>query len=61
VPTSGTLWKATRASADKGAAAWAEIVSRVTQAIATEFGLAPDPAADASQIHPDASPIVAGQ
>ena len=29
VPTSGTLWKATRASPEKGAAAWAEIVSRV--------------------------------
>lgn len=61
VPTSGTLWKATRASAEKGAAAWAEIVSRVTQAIAIEFGLAPDSAAGASQIHPDALPIAAGQ
>ncbi len=39
VPVSGTLWKATRANAEKGAAAWDEIVSRVTQAIAGEFGL----------------------
>ncbi len=39
VPASGTLWKATRAGAEKGAAAWAEIVSRVTQSIADEFGL----------------------
>lgn len=39
IPSSGTLWKATRASADKGALAWEEIVSRVASAIETEFGL----------------------
>lgn len=39
IPASGTLWKATRASADKGALAWEEIVSRVSAAIAAEFEL----------------------
>lgn len=39
IPSSGTLWKATRASADKGALAWGEIVSRVVSAIEAEFGL----------------------
>jgi creatinine amidohydrolase len=39
VPESGALWKATRASPEKGAAAWPEIVSRVRDAIATELGL----------------------
>lgn len=40
VPESGVLWKATRASAEKGAAAWPEIVSRVRDAVATELGVA---------------------
>lgn len=40
VPASGTLWKATRASAEKGALAWDEIVSRTTAAIAGELDLA---------------------
>ena len=39
VPRSGTLWKATRASAKKGRVAWPEIVSRVTRAISQELGL----------------------
>lgn len=39
VPASGTLWKATLASADKGAAAWSEICARVGSAIAEEFAL----------------------
>jgi creatinine amidohydrolase len=38
VPRSGTLWKATRASAEKGSVAWPEIVSRVTRAICQELG-----------------------
>ena len=42
VPDSGTLWKATLASPEKGAAAWAEIRSRVASAIGDEFGLAPE-------------------
>lgn len=37
IPESGTLWRATRASAEKGAAAWPEIVSRVGDAIAAEL------------------------
>lgn len=39
VPESGTLWKATRASAAKGAAAWPEIVQRVRHAVGFELGL----------------------
>lgn len=39
IPASGALWKATRASAEKGALAWPEIVSRVRAAIAGELGL----------------------
>ncbi|MDA8068379.1 MAG: creatininase [Actinomycetota bacterium] len=39
IPESGTLWKATRASAEKGAIAWEEIVSRVAAAISAEFEL----------------------
>jgi creatinine amidohydrolase len=39
IPRSGALWKATRASPEKGAAAWPEIVSRVRDAIALELGL----------------------
>lgn len=39
VPRSGTLWKATRASAAKGALAWDEIVSRVAASISAELGL----------------------
>lgn len=41
IPASGTLWKATRASATKGALAWDEIVSRVSAAIGAELGLGP--------------------
>ena len=37
VPASGTLWKATQASAEKGRAAWQEIVNQLREAIATEF------------------------
>jgi creatinine amidohydrolase len=37
VPASGTLWKATQASASKGEAAWAEIVEGMRGAISTEF------------------------
>ncbi len=37
VPASGTLWKATQASADKGRAAWEEIVSQMRAAISTEL------------------------
>lgn len=43
VPTSGTLWKATRANAEKGALAWDEIVARVGAAIAAEFALTDAP------------------
>ncbi len=39
VPESGVLWKATRASAAKGAAAWPEIVARVSAAMSTELEL----------------------
>lgn len=39
VPRSGTLWKATRASAAKGDAAWREIAARLTRAIGDELGL----------------------
>jgi creatinine amidohydrolase len=39
IPASGTLWKATRASAEKGELAWEEIVSRVASSVAGEFGL----------------------
>lgn len=39
VPRSGTLWKATRASADKGETAWREIALRVTDAISGELTL----------------------
>jgi creatinine amidohydrolase len=38
VPASGTLWKATQASAEKGERAWAEIVSGLRAAIAGELG-----------------------
>lgn len=38
VPPSGTLWKATQASAEKGAVAWREIVAQFRQAVATELG-----------------------
>ena len=38
VTDSGALWKATRASAAKGASAWADIVTRITAAIAFELG-----------------------
>ncbi len=39
IPESGALWNATRASPEKGAAAWPEIVSRVRDAVAGELGL----------------------
>lgn len=39
VPRSGTLWKATRASAAKGEAAWREIADRLTRAIGAELEL----------------------
>lgn len=41
IPASGTLWKATRANAENGRAAWAEIVSRVTSMVSHEFALDP--------------------
>lgn len=37
VPASGTLWKATQASADKGKTAWEEIVAQMRVAISQEF------------------------
>jgi creatinine amidohydrolase len=37
VPASGTLWKATQASTDKGRVAWDEIVAQMREAIATEL------------------------
>ena len=37
VPASGTLWKATQASADKGKAAWDEIVAQMRVAISQEL------------------------
>jgi creatinine amidohydrolase len=37
VPVSGGLWKATRASADKGRVAWAEIVENLAAAIEAEM------------------------
>jgi creatinine amidohydrolase len=37
VPTSGTLWKATQASANKGKTAWDEIVAQMHVAISQEF------------------------
>jgi creatinine amidohydrolase len=42
VPESGALWKSTRASAAKGASAWAEIVANLQAAIGEEM---PAPAA----------------
>jgi creatinine amidohydrolase len=38
VPASGTLWKATQASADKGERAWGEIVDGLRAAIELELG-----------------------
>ena len=43
VPASGALWKATRASADKGASAWREIVANLEAAIGEELPVAPSP------------------
>jgi creatinine amidohydrolase len=40
VPRSGTLWKATQASPEKGRRAWAEIVDGLRAAIAAELGQA---------------------
>ena len=37
VPRSGVLWKATRASAEKGAVVWPEIVAGLAAAIRTEL------------------------
>jgi len=37
VPVSGALWKATRASAEKGRIAWTEIVENLTAAIREEM------------------------
>jgi creatinine amidohydrolase len=37
VPASGALWKATRASAEKGAIAWREIVANLGAAVAEEL------------------------
>ncbi|MGH7591330.1 MAG: creatininase [Gemmatimonadales bacterium] len=39
IPTSGTLSTATRASAEKGALAWAEITRNLRQAVASELGV----------------------
>lgn len=44
VPASGALWKATRASADKGASAWREIVANLEAAVGEELPVAPSPA-----------------
>ncbi len=41
VPASGTLWKATQASAEKGERAWGEIVRGLAAAIEQELGGAP--------------------
>jgi creatinine amidohydrolase len=38
VPVSGTLWKATQGSTEKGRVAWDEIVSAFGAAVATELG-----------------------
>ena len=38
VTDSGSLWKATPATTEKGAAAWANIVDRITESIAFELG-----------------------
>ncbi|MBX6764882.1 MAG: creatininase [Rubrobacteraceae bacterium] len=38
VPASGTLWKATQASEEKGRVAWNEIVSQFRSAVALELG-----------------------
>ena len=40
VPTSGTLWKATQASGDKGRAAWEEVVNQMHAAISEELAQA---------------------
>lgn len=48
IPATGALWKATRATREKGEMAWLEIVSRVRDAIATEFGIVPTPRSDLS-------------
>lgn len=37
IPASGTLWKATRASAEKGRLAWQDIVSQVAAALGEEI------------------------
>ncbi len=58
VPRSGTLWKATRASAEKGRLAWPEIVSRVTRAVGDELGLAERRSRRAG---PNLSPVTAGR
>jgi creatinine amidohydrolase len=47
VPVSGTLWKATQASAEKGGAAWSEIVEALRSAIGSELG-GPSPSGGAA-------------
>jgi len=49
VPLSGTLWRSTRASSEKGELAWSEIVERMAESIASEFGIkaGPNPVAAA--------------
>jgi creatinine amidohydrolase/Fe(II)-dependent formamide hydrolase-like protein len=37
VPRSGTLWRATQASAEKGERMWAEIVAGLDQAVAADL------------------------
>ena len=37
IPQSGTLWKATQATSEKGKAAWSEIVEQLVAAIDKEF------------------------
>ena len=37
VPASGTLWKATQASEEKGRIAWRKIVDQMREAIASEL------------------------
>ncbi len=43
VPASGTLWKATQASEEKGRITWEEIVAQFRGAIASEFSLNDNP------------------
>lgn len=45
VPASGTLWKATQASAEKGEVTWKEIVAQFQTAITTELAKSDKPSA----------------